>query len=109
MHRCNAAERAIQNYKPHFLSILAGVSSTFPKFLWDKLLPQTDFALNLLRQSNVALDMYAWEHYNGPFNFNATPIAPLRSPIAIHNNTGAHKSWDYRGRKGFTIGQDFKH
>ena len=60
MHRRNIAERMIQTFKAHFLSILAGVSATFPPFLWDKLLPQTELTLNLLRQSNIAPAMSAW-------------------------------------------------
>jgi hypothetical protein len=48
-HRHNAAEVAIRNFKTHFLSILTGTSTTFPPSLWDKLLPQTEITLNLLR------------------------------------------------------------
>ena len=98
MHRRNIAERMIQTFKAHFLSILAGVAATFPPFLWDNLLPLTELTLNLLRQSNIAPAMSAWEHFNGPFNFDATPIAPLGSPIIIHTKPGNRRSWDYRGR-----------
>ena len=42
MHRRNAAERAIRSFKAHFLAILAGVASDFPRNLWDLLLPQTE-------------------------------------------------------------------
>ena len=38
VHRRNITERAICTFKAHFLAILAGVHSTFPYFLWDKLL-----------------------------------------------------------------------
>jgi hypothetical protein len=34
-HRRNAAEVGIQNFKNHFLSILAGVADGFPPSLWD--------------------------------------------------------------------------
>ena len=34
MHRRNAAERAIRSFKTHFLAILAGVASDFPRNLW---------------------------------------------------------------------------
>ena len=37
-HRRNAAEVAIQNFKAHFISILAGVADNFPQNLWDLLL-----------------------------------------------------------------------
>ena len=33
-HRRNIAERAIQSFKNHFISILAGVDPSFPIFLW---------------------------------------------------------------------------
>ena len=99
----------IQTFKAHFLSILAGVSSTLPNFLWYKLLPQTKVTLNLLRQSNISPAIFAWDHFNGPFNFGATPIAPLGSPTVIHNKSGTCKSWDFRVRKGFTIGPALKH
>jgi hypothetical protein len=48
MHCQNRAEQAIRTFKAHFLSILAGVDSTFPPYLWDLLLPQAELALNLL-------------------------------------------------------------
>jgi hypothetical protein len=35
------------------LSILAGTADNFPPSLWDRLLPQTEITLNLLRQSNA--------------------------------------------------------
>jgi hypothetical protein len=50
-HRRNAAEVAIRNFKSHFLSVLAGTAESFPLHLWDRLLPQTEITLNLLRQS----------------------------------------------------------
>jgi len=52
-HRRNAAEVAIRNFKAHFLSILAGVADGFPPSLWDRLLPQTEITINLIRQSNT--------------------------------------------------------
>jgi hypothetical protein len=39
-HRSNLAERAIQTFKNHFVSILSGVDKSFPIKLWDRLLPQ---------------------------------------------------------------------
>ena len=105
----NADERMIQTFKAHFLSILVRVSSTFPNFLWDKLLPQTEPTLNLLRQSNISPIISAWKHFNGPFNFGATPLAHLGSPIIIHTKPGTRRSCDFRGCKGFTIVPALEH
>ena len=104
MNRRNTAEKMILTFKAHFLSILAGISTTFPNFLWEHFLPQTELTLNLLRQSNIAPTISAWENFNVPFNFDATPLAPLVRPIIIHNKPGTCRSWDFSRRKGFTIG-----
>ncbi len=48
-HRVNAAERAIQTFKAHFISALATTDSKFPLQLWDRLTPQIKNTLNMLR------------------------------------------------------------
>ena len=59
-HRRNVAEVAIRNFKAHFLSVLAGVADDFPPNLWDRLLPQTEITLNLIRQSNATPTVSAY-------------------------------------------------
>ena len=109
MHRRNIDELMIQTFNAHFLYILARVSITSPNFLREKLLPKTELTLNLLHQSNIAPSQSAWEHFNGPFNFDVTPLAPLGSPIIIHTKPGTCIPWDFRSRKGFTIGPELEH
>jgi uncharacterized protein YgfB (UPF0149 family) len=46
----NAAERAVQTFKNHFVAGLCSTHPNFPIGLWDKLLPQAVLTLNLLRQ-----------------------------------------------------------
>eukprot|EP00804_Cyclotella_cryptica_P004371 CCRYP_006794-RA/>CCRYP_006794-RA protein AED:0.43 eAED:0.30 QI:0/0/0/1/1/1/2/0/589 len=50
-HRVNAAERAIQTFKNHFISGLCSTDRNFPSQLWDKLLQQAQDSLNMLRTS----------------------------------------------------------
>ena len=76
-HRRNVAEVAIKNFKAHFISILAGADPDFPMYLWDKLLPQAELTLNLLRQSNANPRVSAHAHLFEPFDFNRFPLAPL--------------------------------
>ncbi len=52
-HRVNAAERAIQTFKAHFISALATTDSKFPLQLWDQLMPQVKSTLNMLRPLHV--------------------------------------------------------
>jgi hypothetical protein len=69
-HRRNAAKVAIRNFKAHFLSVLAGVADDFQMNLWDRLLPQTEITLNLIRQSNATPTVSAYAHLCGPFDYN---------------------------------------
>jgi hypothetical protein len=50
-HWRNATERAIHTFKEHFVAGLAPVDPYFPLHLWDRLLPQAEMTLNLLRTS----------------------------------------------------------
>jgi hypothetical protein len=50
-HRRNAAERAIRTFKEYFVAGLSSVDPSFPMHLWDRLLPQAEITLNLLRTS----------------------------------------------------------
>jgi hypothetical protein len=47
--RTDKAERAIQTFKRHFLSVLATTNPSFPLDYWPELLPQTEATLNMLR------------------------------------------------------------
>ena len=77
MHRSNIAERAIQTFKNHFISILAETNRKYPKNEWDILLPQAELTMNLLRSSRINPRLSAEEKMNGTFDYNSTPLAPL--------------------------------
>ncbi|KAL7477755.1 hypothetical protein ACHAW6_003550 [Cyclotella cf. meneghiniana] len=109
VHRAYAAKRAIRTFKAHFLSILAGIDTNFPNYLWDKLLPQAELTLNLLCQSTIAPAVSAWEYFHGPFNFDATPLGPIGCRVIIHNKVTTQNPWDFCGRTGFNIGPALQH
>jgi hypothetical protein len=90
-HRCNAAEVALHNFKSHLLSVLAGVTDDFPPSLWDRLLPQTEITLNLLRQSNALPNILAYAHLNGPFTYNKMPLAPMGCEVQVHEKGQTNK------------------
>ena len=41
-HRRNIAEKTIQTWKDHFISVCSGVSAHFPMHLWFRLIPQAE-------------------------------------------------------------------
>ena len=77
MHRRNIAEKAIQTWKSHAIGVFSGLPASFPLFMWDKLLPQLDMQVNLLRSSNIMPNVCAWTILAGAHDFNRHPIAPL--------------------------------
>eukprot|EP00804_Cyclotella_cryptica_P008100 CCRYP_004591-RA/>CCRYP_004591-RA protein AED:0.17 eAED:0.17 QI:0/0/0/1/0/0/4/0/815 len=102
-HRRNAAEVAIRNFKVHFLSILAGVADDFPLRFWDKLLPQAEITINLLRQSNVTPTVSAYAHLNGPFDYNKMPLAPMGCNVQVHEKSDARGTWAFHSVDGWYL------
>jgi hypothetical protein len=108
-HRRNLAERAIQTFKSHFIAILAGVDPSFPMSLWDRLVPQAVMTLNLLRQSNKTPSISAYQHVNGNFDYNKTPLAPLGCAVEMHESTNRRKTWDPHSLSGWYLGTSTEH
>jgi hypothetical protein len=80
-HRRNKAEHAIQTFKAHFISILAGIDNKFSLSLWCHLLEPTELTLNLLCQSKVAPKISAFAHVHGPHDYmKAICTTWLRNP-----------------------------
>ena len=102
-HRRNAAEVAIRNFKTHFLSVLAGVAEDFPENLWDRLLPQAEITLNLLRQSNATPNVSAYAHLSGPFDYNKMPLAPMGCAAQIHEKSDKRGTWQYHSVDGWYL------
>ena len=94
-HCRNATEVAIRNFKAHFLSVLAGTANDFPPSLWDRLLPQAEITVNLLRQSNATPNVSAYAHLSGPFDYNKMPLAPMGCAVQVHEKTDKRGTWAY--------------
>jgi hypothetical protein len=109
MHRRNKAKQMIWHFKNHFLSILAGVNAVFPPYLWDILLPKAKLTVNLLRQATIYPKIFAWEFFNGLFDFNKTPLAPMGCRVLIHTKPVTGQSWDDRAKQGFYVGLALDH
>lgn len=103
IHRRNLAERAIQTYKSHFISTMAGVSDDFPIHQWHELVPQTVLTLNLLRQSNVAPKISAYAYHHGSFDYNRMPLAPMGCAVQFHIKPNRRKTWGERASDGWYL------
>jgi len=108
-HRRNQAERAIQTFKAHFLSILAGVDDKFPLSLWCQLLEPAELTLNLLRSSNMTPKISAFAQVHGHHDYMKKPFAPLGCAIQAHVKPDDRHSWDARADAGFSLGTSMEH
>jgi hypothetical protein len=74
-HHVNAAERAIQTFKNRFIGALGTTDVDFPIQLWDKLSPQVQDSINLLRRSRIKPNVSTYKALEGPYDWNSYPIA----------------------------------
>ena len=68
-HRVNAAKRTIQTFKTCFIGALGTTDFNFPVQLWDKLAPQVQDSINLLRQARINPDQSAYKALEGPYGW----------------------------------------
>ena len=108
-HRQNAAENAIKTFKSHLLSGLATCDPHFPISEWDRILPQAELTLNLLRNSRINNKLSAWAYLNGHHDFNRHPLAPPGTKTIIHLKPSNRQSWGFHGRMGWYIGPATSH
>jgi hypothetical protein len=108
-YRRNATERAIRTYKEYFVAGLSSVDPSFPMHLWDRLLPQAEITLNLLRTSRLHPQLSAAAHYHGCMDYNDTAFAPPRCKIIAHEKPGKRITWAPHGQHGYSLGPAMHH
>ena len=108
-HRTNPAERAVQTFKKHFISILYGADPTFPANQWDRLIPQAVMTLNMLRPSRINPKISAYNQVWGNFDFSKTPLAPPGCKVIVHESPEARESFAPHGKIGYYIAPAMNH
>jgi hypothetical protein len=108
-HRRNAAERAIHTFKEHFVAGLASVDPDFPLHLWDRLLPQAEMTLNLLRTSRKHPHLSTAAHYHGLIDYNKTAFAPPGCKIIAHEKLTMQRTCAPHGQHGYSLVPEMHH
>jgi hypothetical protein len=108
-HRRNAAERAIRTFKEHFVAGISPVDPTFPLHLWDRLLPQAEITLNLLRTLRLHPQLSTDTHFRGLVDYNKTAFAPPGCKIIAHEKPGKRRTWAPHGHHGYSLGPAMYH
>ena len=102
-HRQNPAERAIQTFKDHFVAGLSSTNPNFPLYLWDKLIPQAERTLNMLRPCRINPRISADTYLNGIHNYNCVPMAPPGIKVLVHEAPTRRKTWAPHGVEGWYV------
>ena len=91
--------------KIHFKGGLVSLDPNIPIREWNRLLPQAETTLNLLRRSRLNPKLSAHAFLFGQFDYNKTPIIPPGTKILVHKKTENRGSWAPTGDNSCTIGQ----
>jgi hypothetical protein len=104
------AKKSIQTFKDHFVGVLSGCAKTMPMHLWCQLLPQVEWQLLLLRQSQVNPSMLAYAHvYQGQHNYSKHPFVPIGIESLVHVKPHKRRTYAQHCKKDFVIGTLFEH
>jgi len=80
------------------------VDRQFPIHLWDRLIPQAELTLNLLRGSRINPKLSAWAQLHGLYDFNHTPIAPPGMRVLVHEKPSIRQTWALHAVDGWYLG-----
>ena len=80
-------------FKQNFLRILSSVGTYLLKYQWERLLPQADMTLNLLRQANTTPKVSALAYLFGTFDYNQMPLGLMGCTLLIHKKSGVRALW----------------
>ena len=109
-HRVNAAERAIQTFKNHFISGLCSTDTDWPIQLWDQLTPQAEITLNLVRTSRMDPTKSAYHLFHGKqYDWNKYPMAPPGTKAVIYLDPKTRRLWGARGLDAWYCGPSLHH
>jgi hypothetical protein len=102
-HRRNTVEHEIRTFKEHFVAGLSSLDPDFPMHLWDRLLPQTEITLNLLRTSRLHPQLSAAAHFHGLIDYNKTAFAPPGCRISAHEKPSQRQTRAPHGQPGYSL------
>jgi hypothetical protein len=106
-HHVNAAERAIQTFKDHFISTLTTTDSMFPLQLWDRFAPQVENTLNMLRLPQINPNVLVYKAVYGLYNWNQFPLAPPGCKAALYKSLEARTLWGSQGTVAWSRGSSW--
>jgi hypothetical protein len=88
---------------------MSSVDPIFSLHLWDRLLPQAEITLNLLRTSILHPHLSAADHFHGLIYYNNTSFAPPGCKIIAHEKPAKICNMEPHGKHGYSLGPAMHH
>jgi hypothetical protein len=85
------------------------VEPDFPLHSWDRLLPQSEMALNLLHKSRQHPQLSAAAHYHNMLDYNKNYFAPSGCKIIAHEKPPQRRTWAPHGQHVYSLGPMHHH
>ena len=108
-HIWNIAEKAIQVFKYHSVSVLCGTNKNFPLQLWCQILPHTEHQLNLIRKSRVVQTISDFAHMYGQHDYDTYLFAPLGCEVKMCVIPSGRKAKESHTKTGYYLGTSWEH
>ena len=102
-HRTNVAERCIETAKHHIIAGLATTDGDFPIRQWNKLIPQAQHTLNMLRPTRINPRLSAFAFLEGMHSYDAVPFTPPGWKVLVYEDPTRRSSWDPHGIEGWYV------
>ena len=97
-HHVNAAERAIQTFKNHFISGLYSTYIEWPFQLWNKITEQAVITCKTLRTSCIDPRKSSYHQLHGNrYDWNSFPMDPPDTRAVLYLEPDIRYSWGTRG------------
>jgi len=96
-HISNLSERAIQIFKNHLKAGLAIIDPEYPASEWDRLVPQIEVTLNLLKSTRLSPWLSVFAYILGQFDLPGTKVL-------AHLKPGQQSMWALHGEQRWTTG-----
>jgi hypothetical protein len=93
----------------HFVSALATTDSDFLLQLWDRLAPQVENTLNMLRPLRINPNMLTYDAVHGPYNWNHFPLASPGCKAVLYKSLQARTLWGSWGTNVWYVGLSLGH
>ena len=108
-HRVNAAERAIQTWKNHWIAGMGTLDPNCPIQLWCQFIEQGQDTLNMLRVSRINSKLSSYAALEGQFNFNKTPLAPVGTKALVFLDPNKRNTWQSHAVDAWYVGPAKQH